>query len=342
MVTSYVSSLTLRSAPRIALSEHQSDLVRASREVATGRLDDPGLALGPRVSRSMELRIEDGLMDRLITSNGLADARMRQTQNALDGIVAEANKVLQSITALPPSTTAVSALVTEARAALDQLVVALNASNGRTYLFGGTNAAERPIADYDGAPRAAVEAALVGAFGGASIPPLETPANVAAFITTNLAPVFDSPSWETVWSSASDTPLTTEAEPGFVLETSISANERPFRDLAMAYTMLGQLGIGDLRSDSRQVVIDSAFELIGSAISDVVQLQSELGLSQQAVERATARLHDDKLVVARQLSSLEAVDPAEAKVEVDRLSLQIEMSYALTARLSRLSLLNFA
>jgi flagellar hook-associated protein 3 FlgL len=38
---------------------------------------------------------------------------------------------------------------------------------------------------------------------------------------------------------------------------------------------------------------------------------------------------------------LEAVDPAEAKVRVDRLMTQIQTSYSLTAQLKSMSLINY-
>ena len=47
-------------------------------------------------------------------------------------------------------------------------------------------------------------------------------------------------------------------------------------------------------------------------------------------------------VIDVRTSTLEGVDPYEAKVRFDQLSTQIEMSYALTVRLSNLSILNYA
>lgn len=342
MMTNFVSTLSLRSAPRTDFNELQTSLARASREVATGRLDDPGAVLGARTSRSVELRTEDGLIGRLIASNGVANARMDQSQAALDGIVDGANGILEALTALPPSSTAVEALGIEGRAALEQLVVGLNASNGRSYLFGGINADVRPINEYDTGARAAVEAAVTAAFGSATIPPGTGPAAVNAFLTGPFAAEFADPAWANNWSNASDTNIENEIEDGFVVETSVNANEQPFRDLAMAYTMLGHIGMENLRSDARQVIIDRAISLAGEAVEEIVKLQAELGLTQNAVTDAVDRMEAQQVIIVQQLAAYEAVDPAEAKTEIDRLTLQIEMSYALTARLANLSILNFA
>jgi flagellar hook-associated protein 3 FlgL len=51
---------------------------------------------------------------------------------------------------------------------------------------------------------------------------------------------------------------------------------------------------------------------------------------------------EEQDVVEARLASLEGVDPYEAKVRVDTLSTQIEMSYSLTNKILRLSILNYA
>ena len=46
-------------------------------------------------------------------------------------------------------------------------------------------------------------------------------------------------------------------------------------------------------------------------------------------------------IIATHIGALEAVDPYEASTRVSTLMTQIETSYALTARIQRLSLLNY-
>lgn len=342
MQTSFISTRTLRAAPRVALGDHQSGLARAMREIATGRHDDTGLALGSATGRAVDLRIEDTRLSRYVVSNGLVDARMEQTQRVLDDVLSRADDVLQALTALPPSSTAVSALVIEARDALDNLLAHLNTSDGRVFLFGGVNAAERPLADYDAAPAAAVDAALTAAFGAATVPPGATPAQMATFLAGDFANVFSPAGWAGAWSAAADRPLDAEIERGRVVDASVSANREAFRELAMGYTMLADLDLETIRSDTRQVVIDTAVETLGDAVADVVALKAELGLAQRTVEEATGRHETELSIVRQRLEAFEGVDPAEAKTRADTLTTQIEMSYALTARIARLSILDFA
>jgi flagellar hook-associated protein 3 FlgL len=47
-------------------------------------------------------------------------------------------------------------------------------------------------------------------------------------------------------------------------------------------------------------------------------------------------------ILETRIGALEGVDPMEAKVRIDTLTTQIEMSYALTVRFLEMSILNYA
>jgi flagellin-like hook-associated protein FlgL len=70
-------------------------------------------------------------------------------------------------------------------------------------------------------------------------------------------------------------------------------------------------------------------------------MQSKLGAVQEKVEEADERMSLQKDIFDAKIIHLEAVDPAEAKVRVDRLMTQIQTSYSLTAQLKSMSLINY-
>ena len=63
---------------------------------------------------------------------------------------------------------------------------------------------------------------------------------------------------------------------------------------------------------------------------------------QNQVSDATERLTTQQSILETQIDSLEGVDASQAKVKIDTLTTQIEMSYSLTAKLLQMSLLNYA
>lgn len=356
MRTAFISTLNLNSAPRLRIADLQFDLAQRTKEVTTSRHADQGLALGTRTGQTVELRFEVQRLERLLMSNGLVTSRLDQSQTLMTEIVADANRVLETLVGLPPSAGAVDLLVADATAARDAVISRLNASDGDSFIFGGINTAVQPIAPYDSGPRAAVDAALAARFGLGAVPPqsdpgmaLIAPADMIDFLNNEFADVFRitpaesaTGQWNLVWSQADSTVIDSRISPEETLATSVSANERSLRDVLKSLTALSGLGLEALSEETRTAVIGYVTSEIGAAIGDVIELQSRVGLIEEAVEAANGRMGVVRDIFSRQVVDLERVDPARAKVEVDVISTQIEISYAMTAQLSRLSILNYA
>ena len=75
--------------------------------------------------------------------------------------------------------------------------------------------------------------------------------------------------------------------------------------------------------------------------ADSASQQAKLGLTENKVSSATDRIKSQVDLFQRNLIDLEGVDPYEASTRITSLLSQIETSYALTARMQQLSLVNF-
>jgi flagellar hook-associated protein 3 FlgL len=106
--------------------------------------------------------------------------------------------------------------------------------------------------------------------------------------------------------------------------------------------MVAELGVAGLGAEAREAVLAKATQTIGDALTDLTAIQTRLGTAQGRVEAANGRMRQEQDVLERRLAALEGADPIEAKVRIDTLSTQIEMSYSLTSRLLRLSIMNYA
>ena len=69
-----------------------------------------------------------------------------------------------------------------------------------------------------------------------------TAAQMQTFLDTTFDAEFASPAWNANWSTASDQTMRSRISTTEIVDTSVSANEPAFRKLAMAYTMLSDLG----------------------------------------------------------------------------------------------------
>ncbi len=344
MRTTFVSTASLMGTPRSGIGRMQSDLVRLNQEVVTSRMADVGLNLGAQTSRSVSLHVDTSALASLATSDAAITTRLQTTQTALDTMRTGASDFLHSLLDAKTSGGTTSIAQT-ARLALSTFTSAANTSDGRNYLFGGINSGTAPIAQYDAGPGAAVDAAFLAKFGFAQDDPATANidgATMSDFLDNQFAQLFSDPDWGTTWSSASDQTITSRITPTETATTSVSANEPAMRKLAEVYTMLGNLGFEGLGADARQAVLNKAIDLIGSASDGIIAIQADVGGVQAQVSSATDRVKAQQAIVEERIGTLEGVDPAEAKVKIDTLTTQIQMSYSLTAKLLQISILNYA
>jgi flagellar hook-associated protein 3 FlgL len=346
MRTAWISTASLMNTPRAGVQRMQTEMMRLSREMSTGRMSDVGLNFGAATGRNVTLHVDLDSLSGLIASANAGSTRLELTQAALNEMRDGATSFLEALMSAGDANGSVTTLRQTADSALAGFITNANASGGHDYLFGGINASVPPLADYAGSPAAAaVDAAFLAKFGVTQDDPAAaaiTATDMADFLANEFATLFDDPAWGGTWSAAADQPLATRLGPTDAVDSSVSANQPAMRKLAMVYSMVGALGIERLGAAARQVVVDNARSLAGQAIGDLVNLQADVGANQNWLNDAVDRLTLEKEITERHLSALESVDVAEAKVHFDTLSTEVEMSYSLTARLLRLSLLNYA
>jgi flagellar hook-associated protein 3 FlgL len=109
----------------------------------------------------------------------------------------------------------------------------------------------------------------------------------------------------------------------------------------MAATMVSQLLAGNVSQEARQTLVSRALTLVGESLSDLGQTRAQTGIAQQRVADANTRMNTQIDLFNRHVLDLEGVDPYEAANRVNDLVSHIQTSFALTARIQQLSLLNF-
>lgn len=345
MQANSISTAALRLAPRLDVARNQAELLNRTKELATQRHADVGLALAEQAGRTVTARIDHSVVETLLIANQNAAARMDTIQESLSQLEQLASTTLGSLVALPAGSTSARAIEIEAQSALEGLVDVANGTTDGAYIFGGINTGEPPMERYATAFQAKVEAAFVTHFAVAVNDPAA--ASISAtdlrdFIRNEFATLFSDDTEWADFSNASGTNVTSRIAPGERVVTSASTQERAFRDMARGLVMVAGLGITALSEEARAALIEEARSAVGMASSGMVELAATLAYSQQATERADHRLRLSRDFLAEKIGIYEGIDAAEAKTRVDLLTTRIEMSYALTAQLARLSILNYA
>ncbi|WFP65181.1 MULTISPECIES: flagellar hook-associated family protein [unclassified Mesorhizobium] len=347
MKATAVSSAAISNALRYQQMRMQADLVKATKESQTGQVADVGLALGGRTTQAVTFQRDLDRLNGIVDSNALVGARLTSTQDSLGQLSDVAQNFLSALTTGVSGDSSTSVLRTAGTSALQQMTGILNTSVNGEYLFAGTNTDVKPIDDFSaaGSPaKAAFDAAFTSYFGFTQSDPAAaniTAAQMDDFITTQVEPQFLGSGWQANWSSATDDQITSRISLNETTQTSVSANEQGIRKLAMAAAMVSTLVTGNISEAARNTIITRAQGLVGEAIGGLVQVRSDVGLAQKRVSDASDRMKTQVDLFEKHIVDLEGVDPAEAATRVADLTQHIETSFALTARLQQLSLLNY-
>lgn len=448
MRTSFVSTLALWNSSKTSLDKMQTGLVKANKELVTGRDADVGLKLGYKTGQTLSLRQDRAEIDALIDSNASILLRMKSSTTALDQIRTNGDKFMDALIATPLNTSSLTTVMYQARVNLQSMVSSLNSNVGGQYIFGGINSQEKPLNDYSGgtpplraavsipvsglsagdvirfsvggnpeqvfavtgettvdalvtsinaavtattlsgveasrdpvtgnlvlkstdltgktdvtgsftdvdgtaipvegsvtrSPQAAIASAFRSTFGfGVSDAAVSTitPDAMRAFLNGSFAALFEGTNWQD-WSNASSQNIQSRISATEKVEASTNANGQGIQKMAMAYTMISELGLDRLGETTREALVNKAIATFSEATTGVTTMQSKLGAVQEKVEEADERMSLQKDILDAKVIHLEAVDPAEAKIRVDRLMTQIQTSYSLTAQLRTMSLINY-
>lgn len=353
-MTTYVSTLAVSSALRSNLMRSQADMAGANKEMVTGRYADVGLSIGVRTGQTVGLRNQHDQLKSIITTNGIVGGRVDVTQKAMDGLVETAQQFLSKLISVRDGETGPEVLASEAENNLQTLVGTLNRSSSGQFIFAGIDTQNRPVTDYfaaGAASKQAIDDAFFAAFGVSQDDPAAaniTDADMKAFLQGAFAAEFADPAgpppatqgWQN-WSTASSQNISSRISTTEVAEVSTNANEQHFRDAAKAYTMVLDLGSTKLNRNAFRAIVDEAIVAVSGAIRGLIGDKAQLGTSQERVAASTERLTIQRDILAKQITGFEGVDSIEASTRVTQLETQLDMALALTARMQKLSILNW-
>lgn len=351
MKISFVSNHAVSKALSYQLSRLQSDMMKAQQEVSSGKYADVGLALGARTGQVVALDRDIERLDGLKVSNGLVSARIEVTKTAVTRLTEQAQSLMSALNVGGNGNT-VEVLQQSGRAALETLTGVLNSSHNGEYIFAGINTDVQPITDFyaeNAQNKAAFDEAFLGFFGHSQTAPEAadiTGEQMASFLEGPVHDLFFGPGgapgagWSS-WSKATNEGVTNRIGLNETAETTLSANMEGVRKLAMASMIVADLLEGPLKNEAVDAVVKHARNLVGESVADINQDTAKLGLVEQRIDNANERIAMQIDIFKTSMGNLQNVDTYEASTRVNTLLAQIETAYALTARIQKLSLLNY-
>jgi flagellar hook-associated protein 3 FlgL len=330
-------------------AETKAALDRAQTEMATGEAVDRYRASGGDIVRVLALERSVSALDSRKPLLSMARSRAEGMQTSLEGIQTSTDqmgvRLLRDISTGDFSSARFTA--EDAKVALGQVMGALNVElSGRT-LFSGAA---------PGAPLAAVDELLADVRtlfqpDATLVPPDTGPLDTATIIQRvtdyfNGVPLkTGAPTFQTdIYRGSTTQPPPVELADGEYLDYAVRADAQPLRDmmrgLALAAITVEHFD-GNTQRDEIGTMLEDAGKTIMKATDDITKMRSTLGLAEQRIDEAQTRTTAQRITLERARADLIGVDAYDAATRVSQLQTQLEAIYAMTARSTQLSLLNF-
>jgi flagellin-like hook-associated protein FlgL len=341
-----------------ALSTMQARLALATAELSSGRKADAAGQAGLGASLLYRLHDQVAQGEALNESISLAGKRLEAMQTALTG-VSDTLTQLSSATLQAHTMKEASwpVLAAQARDSMATVTDRLNAQFDGQYLFAGLDAASPPLRSPDDAtvvagdagPLATLSAELSAAVTAAGGP---LDATTAAAFVAALQAKFDSAAptggfrgiFYTSESVAGDgKPNAVAIGAGETLSYDLRADDPALRKTFLATSLLSLLDAPetDLSAEAKTVLTEQAGNLLREAQGGITQSAGLLGSKQQRLERISDIQSNAMTAAAQQINTLEGVDYAATADRISQLQTQLQATYAITAKLSELSFVNY-
>ena len=308
-------------------------LQRLTAELSTGRIADLRAASGGDLRPLASVERSVSLLASVRTSNAEAALFAEVAQTALSDVQSGAETL--SATALLARTSAVPAQIDAVgREAVQQFEAAVARLNmqaaGRT-IFAGL-ATDGPALRPGSEILDTLETVVAGA---------ATAADVGAALDAWFAP---GGGYETLAYAGSPDPLRPfRVSPGESVDLPVTALAPAIRDTLRGLAMSALLDRGVLGGDvaERAALAGASGESLIAARDGLVTLRGQVGDAEAAIERSRVRNESERAAAERARATIVEADPFQAATELQALQGQLETLYAITARLSGLSLTNF-
>lgn len=314
--------------------ELRQQMDRLGLELSTGRLADPGRHLSGNLLPLADIEHELVLLSghrtaarEAVIDTGLMQASLDRVQTATTDLAT------QAITLGTAGTTRqLSGIAVNAAQALGSVIGALNSDVSGRALFAGAQTDTAPLASAE-TLLAELRSALAG-----SIDPSEMNARLTTF--------FDSATGGfqmLIYRGG-----VTEVSPyqlgsGESVALDIRADDPALREALKQLALIAvsnDAGLPLTATERVELAANAGVTLLAHQDA-LTEIRASLGQAEGRIDQSVSRIAAEITSFEIARSALVAVDPFETAVELEQVQVQLETLYTITARASRLSLVNF-
>ncbi|MBV1869152.1 MAG: hypothetical protein KUG69_14810 [Marinosulfonomonas sp.] len=312
----------------------KTDLLRLSQELSSGhRQDLSSLVTGdllPIASLEHALKVATAFSTATSEAALLAET-MQASLELVQNNSAELGAALL-VASNSESPIMIQTATVDAKLKFEAVVSSFNIRIADRYAFSGMATDQAALADAD-----TILASLQIATAA------ET---TAAGVESVVSAWFDDPggAYETVGYTGSNVPLAAvRLSPTDAVSLSISAADSEVREVLKGFAMAALVGQGSMNGSATEqaTLIRTAGEQLLTSQFDLTALRAKVGSAEARIHDVTTSNAAQKHALELARTELTAVNPFETATELEAVRMQLETFYTVTARLSRLSLMEF-
>ncbi len=329
-----LGDLSLSYSQKLHSARLKSSLSTMTAELASGRQSDLRKATSGSFNVLASLEHQMGALKAYKTSANEAASYTNALQSALGTVQGSVEDITPALLQAADSGYAptLTATANDARARFSTVVSAFNVNVADRSLMSGTASGNAALADAD-----TILADLMTAIAA------ET---TAAGVETVVEAWFDDVGggFETsgyLGSMTGRAPFRVGLSETVTVD--VTAADQRVRDVLKGYAMAAVVAEGALPTNEAEqaTLMRSAGERLFAANTNFTGMRGEIGAAQAAIDTALARNASEDAVLEIARNDIVGADPYELAVDLEAAQLQLEALYAVTARLSRLSLTEY-
>jgi len=320
---------------RRSIAEQDAQVQKAQKEVATGLREDVYADTGFRAAQSLDLRNRMARVEQYHTSNSLLNGKLDIVSGQMAAIRGKGNDLMTMMVAFGSGRQGLETLQPEAISTFNAINSMLNTTYAGEYIFSGigSNKISQTL-DLSGFPSFSFD-------GTTALTDIDQAlADLDSFFGLNgVAPS------ATGYDSQQDysgTVQTANLDETSTLHLGLTAKDEAIKQIFKGIVMFAATDATKIGDDvAYQKWLDEAIGAIQKGTSVLERHEANLGNQQSLIKDTVARQANLKTIYNNRIVDIEGVDPYEAGLRMESMTKQLETSYAVTARLKNLSLLNY-
>ncbi|AKK20378.1 flagellar hook-associated family protein [Candidatus Liberibacter africanus] len=333
--------------------ELNSNIVKLQKESVTGQISDYGLQLGARVTGVLELEQEKVHSEEILNDNNLANKSLSISKINLGDMSMIVQDTLEDLIALQHNNDEVftKQIFSKNYNSYKSFMTCANMTDGGRYLFSGINTSEKPLNDYfdkDSLAKKSFDQMLQvfleenSKLVGQNIEVSSMSGQQMTDFIKKLEDKFlDDEYWSKNWSNASNQNIQYRVRDTNNIDVSVNINTTGIRNF-MLFSVIGiELASKNLTESARQVLNLKMISAVQKASLDINHQHASLGVSEQKIDKEKVFLQEKINIIDVLLLKSVGVDEYKTSSQLSGLMNKVEMSYMITAKLHKLSLLNY-